>query len=288
MLGSVLVRSRFEKEVTIPDREIYPGAPLQFVAFEVRVPQAPKLSTLEATTEIYEALRDLVPIIPGSGPAPLELAGPQGAAISFGPVASQTKMMDRARTVSVTVAPTALIVETTAYSHFEEFLEVVRRALDAADHVVALAGIQRVGLRYIDEIRVEGVTAPVDWDGYISAGLLWTTALDPSLRPQRTEGLAEFEMEGGYRTVMRFGAMSGRVVDPGGPLRVRRTGDGPFFLIDLDSFWLPRDEDIPEFSVQRVLDTCTELRKPIRALFEASITDRLRDEVLRKEVSEHE
>lgn len=255
------------------------------MAFEVRVPQAPKLSSLEATTEIYEALRDLVPIIPGSGPPPLELAVPQGA-ISFGPVASQTKMMNRGRTVSVTVAPTALIVETTAYSHVEEFLEVVRRALEATDSAVSLAGIQRVGLRYIDEIRVKGVQAPVDWEGYINPGLLWTIRLDPNLRLQRTESLAEFEMDGGYKTVMRFGAMSGRVVDPGGPLRVRRTGDGPFFLIDLDSFWLPADEDIPEFSVQRVLDTCIELRKPIRGLFEASITDRLRDEVLRKEVSD--
>jgi uncharacterized protein (TIGR04255 family) len=190
--------------------------------------------------------------------------------------------------VSVTVAPTALIVETTAYSRFEEFLDVVQRALEAVNNAVSLAGIQRVGLRYIDEIRVAGVDAPVDWDGYINDGLLWATRLDPNLHPQRTEGVAEFEMEGGYRTVMRFGAMSGRVVDPGGPLRVRRTGDGPFFLIDLDSFWLPRDGDVPEFSVERVLDTCTELRKPIRGLFEASITDRLRDEVLRKEVSEHE
>jgi uncharacterized protein (TIGR04255 family) len=188
----------------------------------------------------------------------------------------------------VTVAPTALIVETTAYSHFEGFLEVVHRALEAADSAVSLAGIQRVGLRYIDEIRVKGVHAAIDWDGYINPGLLWAIKLDPKLRLQRTESLAEFEMDGGYKTVMRFGAMSGRVVDPGGPLRLRRTGDGPFFLIDLDSFWLPTDEDIPEFSVQRVLETCMELRKPIRGLFEASITDRLRDEVLRKEVSAHE
>jgi uncharacterized protein (TIGR04255 family) len=197
-------------------------------------------------------------------------------------------MMNRSRTISITIAPTALIVETTAYSHFEEFIEVVRRTLEAADGTVSLAGIQRVGLRYIDEIRVVGVQTPADWEGYIDAGLLFQSKLGPSLRLQRTESLAEFEMEGGHRTVMRFGAMTGRVVDPGGPLRVRRTGDGPFFLIDLDSFWLPTDEDIPEFTVQRVLDTCTELRKPIRGLFEASITDRLRDEVLRKELSEHE
>jgi uncharacterized protein (TIGR04255 family) len=260
---------------------------LQFVAFEVRVPHAPKLATLEGATDIYDDLRDLVPIIPGSGPSPIEVAAPQGA-ISFTPRGGQTRMMNRGRTISVMVAPTALVVETTAYTRFEDFLEVVRRALEAAHKAVSFAGIQRVGLRYIDEIRVEGVQRPGDWDGYINSALLCATRLDTDLRPERTEGRAEFEIDGGHRTVMRFGAMTGRVVDPGGPLRVRRTSEGSFFLIDLDSFWLPRDEDIPEFSVERVVETCTKLREPIRTLFEASITERLRNEVLRKEVSEHE
>lgn len=194
-------------------------------------------------------------------------------------------MMDRARTVSVMIAPTAVVVETTAYHHFEEFLEIVRRALDAAERVASPAGIQRVGLRYIDEIRVKEVERPADWDGYINPALLCATRLDADLSPARTEALAEFDLNGGHRTVMRFGAMTGRVVDPGGPLRVSRTDDGPFFLIDLDSFWVPTDEGIPEFSVERVSEICAKLRIPIRALFEASITERLRDDVLRKEVS---
>jgi len=194
-------------------------------------------------------------------------------------------MVNRPRTLSVMVAPSAVIVETSAYTQFEEFLEVIHRALLAAASAVALAGIQRVGIRYIDEIRVEGVRGPVDWFDYINPALLCATALDADLTPQRTEGLAEFELDDGQRTVMRFGAMTGWVVDPGGPLRLRRAEDGPFFLIDLDSFWVSPGEGIPEFDVERVIDRVKMLRAPVRALFEASITDRLRDEVFRKEVS---
>jgi uncharacterized protein (TIGR04255 family) len=197
-------------------------------------------------------------------------------------------MVNRQRTLSIMVSPSAVVVETSSYTQFEEFLEVIHRALQAAASAVALAGIQRVGIRYIDEIRVEGVRGPMDWFDYINPALLCATTMDADLTPQRTEGLAEFELEDGQRTVMRFGAMSGWVVDPGGPLRLRRSEDGPFFLIDLDSFWLSPGEGIPEFDVERVIDTVKRLRAPVRALFEASITDRLRDEVFRKEVSRDE
>jgi len=254
------------------------------VAFEVRIPHAPKLATVEATTAMYDELRDIVPIIPGTGPNPVELPGPHGA-ISFTPSASHTRMTDRARTMSVVFAPTALLVETTAYVQFEAFLEVIERVLVAANNVASPAGVQRVGLRYIDEIRVEGVENPVDWAGYIHPSLLCAAKLDHDLSPVRTEGLAEFDRGEGHRTVMRFGAMTGRVVDPGGPLRLARTGEGSFFLIDLDSFWAPADEGIPEFTVEAVMEICRQLRVPIRTLFEASISDRLRDDVFRKEVS---
>jgi uncharacterized protein (TIGR04255 family) len=270
-------------EKIILEREIYPNAPLQFVAFEVRMPPAPQLGTLEAATTVYEKLRDLVPIIHGPAQAPIEPSAPR-ASISFSAGGSQTRMVNRERTLSVMVAPTAVVVETSAYTQFEEFLKVIHRALQAAASAVAPAGIQRVGIRYIDEIRVEAVRSPVDWFDYINPALLCAMRVDADLTPQRTEGLAEFELDDGQRTVMRFGAMSGRVVDPGGPLRLRRAEEGPFFLIDLDSFWASPDEGIPEFDVERVIDTVKRLRGPVRTLFEASITDRLRDEVFRKEV----
>jgi uncharacterized protein (TIGR04255 family) len=258
------------------------------VAFELRTPPAPKLSTIDGATRVYDELRDLVPIIHGPGqPQPFEVSGP-GAAISFSPGGSQTRMVNRQRTLSIMVSATAIVVETSAYTRFEEFVELIKRAVRAAADAAPLAGIQRVGIRYIDEIRVKGVQGARDWAGYVSPSLLCAIELDDELVPQRTEGLAEFQVDDGQRTVMRFGAMTGWVVDPGGPLRLGRSDDGPFFLIDLDSFWLPTDEGIPEFDVEQVIETVERLRVPVRTLFESSITDRLRDEVFRKKVSKDE
>ena len=142
-----------------------------------------------------------------------------------------------------------------------------------------------MGLRYIDEIRVGGIESPSDWEPYIAASLLAGLHLDDRYPPASSQGIAEFDVADGQKTVMRFGAMRGFVVDPNGPLRLRRTGEGPFFLLDLDSYWAATpDIEIPEFSSDAVHEICLRLRAPVRALFESSISDRLRDEVLRREV----
>jgi uncharacterized protein (TIGR04255 family) len=247
---------------------------------------APKLTTLEGVARSYELLSDLVPVIQAQGPPGVELSGPGGFSfVAGGGPPQQTRMIDRERTLIVTLAPTAIIVETSAYERFEDFLRVITRVLEAAEEVAQLSGIQRVGLRYIDEIRVDAVDKTTDWRPFIHPSLLVADGLHPDFTFERTEGMAEYAIAEDQKTVMRFGAMRGSVVDPNGPLRLRRTSDGgPFFLIDLDSFWLAQSDRIPEFDQEKVIDICVRLRAPIRALFEKAITDKLRDEVFRKEV----
>ena len=76
---------------------------------------------------------------------------------------------------------------------------------------------------------------------------------------------------------MRYGSFQGRVVNLEGPLRTRTSESGPAFLIDLDSYWEdPARIEMPEFSIQEIMSTTSELRAPIHELFEAAITDQLR------------
>ena len=246
------------------------------------MPLAPKLGTLDGAEKVYESLRDMVPVIRGPALPPMEATTAQPVNVLFGAAGGQTKMINRARTLSVTVASTAVIVETSTYTRYEEFAQIVEEVLRATVGASPLAGIQRVGLRYVDEIRVPGITVAEDWGPYINASLLAGTALTDTLKPVRTEGRAEFVISENQRAHMRFGALTKWIVDPNGVLRLRRSDDGPFFLIDLDSFWTASEDDIPEFSVGQVLATCEMLREPVRALFEAAITERLRDEILRK------
>jgi uncharacterized protein (TIGR04255 family) len=252
------------------------------VAFELRYPPAPAFATQDGVLPLYEALRSQFPII---GPPPqttIEIGvGSMGQTHSLTNV--PVRLMDRRRTLSAVIGPNAITVETTAYKHYEQFIDVVGDVLRVADRAAPIAGIQRIGLRYIDEVRVPGVATTNDWSGYINPALLAAVELHGTYSVGTMQGIAEYRVSDREATNLRFGALAGRVVDPSGPLRVEAADDGPFFLIDLDSFWTAPDDELPAFSPDAVLEICTSLRRPIRALFEAAITDKLRDEVLRLE-----
>ena len=72
------------------------------------------------------------------------------------------------------------------------------------------------------------------------------------------------------------------------PASVERVGPrcplsppGPLFKLDIDSFWHAADE-VPEFGVDLILNQADALHEPVRYVFESLITDRFREEVLRR------
>jgi uncharacterized protein (TIGR04255 family) len=75
-------------------------------------------------------------------------------------------------------------------------------------------------------------------------------------------------------------------VSPAGPLRLRSSGPGPYFLIDTTGAWTLSDGEVPKYIVDDALELCERLHDPLHVLFEASITERLRDEALRRESHE--
>jgi uncharacterized protein (TIGR04255 family) len=266
----------------LPDREIYPNDSLQLVAFELRMPYVPNFAGQEAAAAaLYARLRDTLPII---GPAPVAAvqiqAGEGGVSTREAPI--PLRLLNRTRTLSVTISPTALIVETSDYGRIEVFEAVIHELLEAAGPDVA--GIERVGLRYINEIRVPGVTTVNDWRGYINPTLLAGLDIDSNFSAEAIHGMIQYGFGGDRHVNMRFGALpEGGIVNPAGPLRFKPSDGGPYFLIDLDSFWTTPDDEMPEFTVDRAMDICLSLRPPLHTLFEAAITDRLREEVLRQE-----
>ena len=56
---------------------------------------------------------------------------------------------------------------------------------------------------------------------------------------------------------------------------------GLLFKLDIDSFWQAVDE-VPEFDVDPILNQADALHEPVRDVFEILITDRLREEMLRR------
>ena len=68
----------------------------------------------------------------------------------------------------------ALVVETRDYRGWENsFSPIIADVLEAAQQTCRPDGVLRIGLRYVDEIRVPGVESiPGDWNGYIAEQLL--------------------------------------------------------------------------------------------------------------------
>lgn len=269
--------------VVVAEREIYPSAPIRYVACEVRFPYSPPLTTDAAIQRLHSALGSGFPLVEPGTEATIVL-GPQGG-IPAAEVRT-VRFLARERQRAIYVTPTQFLVETTNYGRYEDFRRDISEAATALLGLGdAIAGIGRIGLRYIDEVRVPtAIGRPRDWHGFIDERLLSPLELNAnSTPPDDYLGLVRYDL-GERRTVaMRFGSRHGRAVGDSPLLLKGPVADGPFFLIDIDSFWTA-PEPLPAFDLEAILDTCDRLHSPIRDLFESAITDRLRDEVLRRGV----
>ena len=261
--------------------EVYPNAPLALVAVEVRFPNS--AGTRPLPMNLQRSFRDLL----GEGwviesqkiqllTLAVSAAGPVPQAMPMLTIPSFTL---RDRTLAVAITEESLTIEATRYRHYPEFRKTVASAVAAAAEVLLPDGIARVGMRYIDEIRAPSIAeeAPSDWQNWVDASLL-----APQLGGMNDAGFVSTGWEGAaqYRTgpdqklVLRYGPRAGYVVNPVGPLkRPAPPGPGPLFALDFDCFWEP--PDIPEFDPEIIMDTCDQLRRPIRALFDMLVTDKL-------------
>ncbi len=249
------------------------------VVFELRISHTLALGARSGQTGVWEALKQHLPITQPESAVQVSLGAPGMMQTPQGPL----RMLDRGRTLSVVVGAERVAVESTGYRCFEEFREFLGSVL-AALPLEQIAGFGRIGLRYINEIRVPGVTTAREWEPFVAPALLAGAQLPlAELTAQSASAEIEYVGRDGMRLTMRYGSNSGRVVNAGGPMRTRTHESGPLFFIDLDSYWeTPPDSDLPEFSSEAILAQTTRLRAPIHELFEGSITGRARD-IFRKE-----
>lgn len=265
------------------NREVYAEAPLALVALEIKFPS--EASVKEFGTTSQKAFRDRLNAV---GEWVIESSQLQQVEVSFGATAAQTirsvnvpRLLTRNRATAVSFPPGAVTIETTTYDGYQQFRELVKTVLDAIEELLLPESVARVGLRYIDEIRVPDDVAlnPQRWADWLHGSLL-----PPSL-PSELPGApsiavwtsaAQYQMGLGRSLVVRYGPQIGPVVTPAMPLR-RPTNppSGPVFVLDFDSSWQP--DMFPTFSPAELITTCDLLHVPASATFESFITDKLRN-----------
>jgi uncharacterized protein (TIGR04255 family) len=256
------------------NREIYANAPLELVAAEIRFPYTSRLRQQELLDSIATDLNDIAPIARPGQSLTVDFA------LTGGTVNQQTeplfKLLDKESWLAITITPTALTVETTRYSEFDDFLRTVLTALEATLRYGNISVVERVGLRYIDEVRVPvAIEGFHDWEGWISPKLLNITSVNGEYPVVTSQGAVQYAINDEMGLLFRFASLVGEGVVRREPLK-RRTAPaiGPFFVIDSDGFWQPTT--FRDLDVQHVAEVLTQLHSPIGHTFQEAITDKLR------------
>ncbi len=257
----------------------YSNAPVALVAMEIRHPAADSL-TDSSSGELKRLLSDELPIEREAQ----DVAWGMGVGGSPAPTAERfVRYVNRDNTIAASMKTQAVVVETTAYTNFESLVDVVMRVVDARSQVSPIVGVERLGLRYIYEVRVPvGVDGRVEWADWITEPLLGPQRIAPAgLTLTEWQGAAVYrEAQPGKSMIVRYGPGMGQALDPS--YHLRRTlavQPGPFFLFDIDSFWTPTGS-VPEYNRDAVLTTFQDLYEPARTVFQEMLTNRLKDDLL--------
>ncbi len=267
---------------SMSDDEIHPNAPVALVTMEVRHPAMDAL-TESSSRELKRLLSEHLPIERQAQ----DMAWGMGPGGSPTPTADRfVRYVNRDNTIAASLKSEAITVETTSYTNFESFCEVVMRVVDARAQVSSIVGVERIGLRYVLEVRVPaGVDGRIDWANWISEPLIGPQRMAPSgLALTEWQGAAVYrEAQPGKSLIIRYGPGIGQARDQNYHLRrITPPQQGPYFLMDIDSFWTPAGGAIPEYNRDLLVTTFQDLYEPSQTVFQEMLTSRLKDDLLRR------
>lgn len=249
---------------------------------EVKHPQAPPLSRGELAG-LKAALVKVLPLQSSEEQVQVQIAVGGGGAPPQR-VRTVHRYLSRNRTVSANFTQDSFTVETTSYDGWQGFRETLALVAAALTDVAPVDGVQRIGLRYIDEIRVPTADGEVpDWSQWVRGDLVAPSYPSLGLDPVQQQAVVQYRTDQPGETVtLRYGAVVGPPVVGDVPLaRPPAPPSGPFFLIDTDAAWeVVPGESVPELEVDFLLRTADRLHEPVKTLFESALTAKLIKEVL--------
>lgn len=261
------------------EHEVYPNAPVVVATVEVRHTETPSLTQPERK-KVKQALSQWAPIQRSS--RQLIVTGIVGAA---GPGDQSfeefPKYFSRDSMLAISFRKEAVVVEATRYDGWLKFKDIIGAAVRARADIGVPDAVERVGIRYLNEIRPADGDL-VEWSDWLDPAVLGPIALGESvgLPAKQWQGQAIYGPEDGRSLVLRYAPGEGRAVETGQELVRSKVTPGPFMWIDIDSFWL-HEAELPEFDTDVITGKCDDLHTPLRTLFERLITPSLRD-VLRR------
>lgn len=264
--------------------------PLVLTVLEIRYPEIAGGLTDAAVESMKESVRNSLPVMMPQVEHQIDLAMDEPGPPQVTRRLSQ-RFCARDQSTALVVRSDALVLETTAYEGWgEHFRPLVREVVETWARIGSPDGVLRIGLRYIDEIRVPNVgDDPEVWDGYINPRLLAAAAADlrpDGMSPTVWQSLIQYRADTSRGLTVRFGPQTGHAVNPEGPTRRKSAPPpGPYFLLDSDAFWAG-DHEIPEFVAESILERCDQVHQAASDFFKIAVTDKLCNEVFNQSSEE--
>jgi len=178
------------------------------------------------------------------------------------------------------VHSSSLTYETTAYGQFEELLSAVGGACAALVDASIRPALLRVGLRYIDEVRVtERIEDARQWSSWVDGRLVDHLAVGPdSATVTGTQGLIAFDLGNHKGLNFRFAALDQGPVVVSQHLRRRHDySPGPFFVLDFDGYEEFTGDLATLLDPEVVRKSLSAVHGPVGATFQRTITDKARE-----------
>jgi uncharacterized protein (TIGR04255 family) len=260
-------------------REVFSNSPLALVAAEVRLSDSPRLRQQETLDAVAIALEGRFPFIK---PLP-DIKFNVG---NLGPgvrpqVEHQRRVVltNAANTESITITPSSLMYETTAYREFDDLRVGVTAACEALIGANVHPALLRVGLRYIDEIRVpERITDVRAWGKWIDSSVVGPLAVGPDdVAVRSAQGLVTFDLGDGKGLNFQYAALDQSPIVEPQFLKRQRFEPGQFFVLDFDGFRDFSGQDAVPLDADEVADILTAVHVPAGAAFQRAITENARN-----------
>lgn len=247
-----------------------PRAPLVLVVCEVRFQSVFRIADKVFVAAFQDAIRARYPTV-GQEHEFQMTVGPDG--LQQSPSTSKKwKFAEPAGVWTLSLSDAAMSIETRRYSDASEFLERLKEALEALHQHVHPGQLDRIGLRYINEIHHPDVTSPTDWKGLVRDHFLGPIAADvvAGRRIDRTIQEIVVAPQQGHQLTIRHGHQpEGSTVLPAPGTPAASTG--PFYLFDFDHSVTGPNPLVPT-SVAGLVD---EFHSTNYDLFKSAITPKL-------------
>lgn len=258
------------------NREVFAKAPLAIVTAEIRLNYEPRLNDASLRDKFAEKIRGQFPVLESQTLTNFTIqdgAAPQSEAIPQ----IRATALDKSVTVALNQTSLSVSMAGSAYGEFGDFASVVSDAAQALNEIMDSVVVQRVGLRFIDEVRVDAPPSESDgWSPWLNQALLAPVQAYGGARPELVRGNVVYAAEDDHRIVFSWGEFVGAgVVGPDLPFHRTDNTATKMFLLDVDSAWEPADFVLLQgVGLPGVLEM---LHDPIGEIFQWSITDTARE-----------